>query len=68
MIEMGLGDALARPDQPTAAEDEVVHAWGFCGGWNPTSLLMYAALYPVADFDMLLEGLVAIRNTVDKRN
>ena len=65
---MGFGDALARPDPPTAAEDEVVSAWAFCGGWNPTSLLMYATLYPVADFDMLLEGLLALRRAVDNRD
>jgi hypothetical protein len=64
---MGFGDALQQPDPPTIAEMNVMDAWAFCGGWQPMSLVMYAAMYPVEDPDILIEGMLTIRDALEKR-
>lgn len=59
---MGLGGIEAPPPELDGAAAQAAHAWAFCGGWNPQVLPLYAALYPVPDWHLLIELLQGLRN------
>lgn len=45
-----------------AAGAQAAHCWRFCGGWVPDRLLLYAALYPVDNWYLLIHLLETIRD------
>jgi hypothetical protein len=40
------------------------HCWQFCEGWNPDRFPVYAALYPVADWHLLIDLMQTIRRNL----
>lgn len=40
---------------------ETAHCWKWCGGWVPERWALYASLYPVTDWDLLIDCLQVIR-------
>jgi len=41
-----------------------MHAWAWCGGWQPQSLPLYAALHPVTDWHLLTDLMRVIKANV----
>lgn len=58
---MGLGALEAPPPELTGAAAEAWQCWNFCDGWNPQAWPVYAALYPVADWHLLVDLMAALR-------
>ena len=40
------------------------HCWQFCEGWHPDRLPIYGALYPVADWHLLVDLMGHIRKSI----
>lgn len=62
---MGLGGLVAEPAAYSVDSEIAISAWRFLGGWFPERLGLFLALQPVADIGSLLEGLMAIRESID---
>jgi hypothetical protein len=39
-----------------------MHCWHFCDGWTPERWVVYAALYPVADWHAVVDLMSVIRS------
>jgi hypothetical protein len=64
LAEAGFGELLgAAPEQCEWAE-RASHCWAWCGGWQPQSWPLYAALYPVPDWHLLTDLMQVIRKNV----
>jgi hypothetical protein len=59
------GFEIAEPPELSEAARRAVHCWSFSGGWNPAAWQFYDALYPVDDWDQLVNGMLAIRSAVE---
>lgn len=57
---------IPRPNI-TSENDLIISAWNFCGGWNPALIDSAAAFYGIADIDLLIEQLLAMRDCVNER-
>jgi hypothetical protein len=44
--------------------EQARHCWQFCGGWQPHMWPVYAALYPVPDWHLLIDLMQTIRRSV----
>lgn len=58
---------MAPPPELLPDAAEALHCWHWCEGWNPDRLPLYAALYPVADWSVVLDLLQHIRAQVSQR-
>jgi hypothetical protein len=59
---MGFGGLVAPPPELCETAAQASHCWSFCGGWNPQAWPIYAALYPVPDWHLLIDLMVELRN------
>lgn len=67
LARVGLpADAMGPLPQLSHQASTAAHCWRFCGGWAPERWVVYAALYPVADWHAVVELMAAIRDEHDK--
>ncbi len=59
--EAGFGDLLGPPPALCEWSERALHAWAWCGGWQPQHLPLYAALHPVPDWHLLTELMRTIK-------
>lgn len=62
--EAGFGDLVAEPPVLCEWAERARHCWEFCGGWAPQSWPVYAALYDVTDWHLLIDLMREIRSHV----
>lgn len=59
-----MGDLRAPQPQLCAEAEQARHCWHFCGGWAPERWPVYEALYPVADWHLLINLMQVIRKAL----
>lgn len=48
----------------TPENDVALKVWRFCEGWHPERIPLGAAFYGVDDIELLVEQLMALRDTI----
>ena len=45
----------------------MLHCWTFLGGWRPERLPLYAELYGIDDWDLMIELLLVLRTALAEK-
>jgi hypothetical protein len=61
MEEAGLGGLIGDPPVLSEQAEIARHCWTFCGGWKPERWPVYAALFEVNDWHLLIDLMGEIR-------